>query len=87
MKSKCHRSMWLITPSRLTNVEFTILRMARKLRRDRIGVLNENDNYRSRDDGGSSGEEIDQWPLWLATWAGVCPINRFSDRVMWAWSA
>ena len=29
-------------------------------RQDRIGVLNENDNYRSRDDGGSSGEEIDQ---------------------------
>src|SRR5262245_61241518 len=24
MKSKCHFSMWLITPSRLTKVEFTI---------------------------------------------------------------
>src|SRR6266516_4193124 len=60
--------------------------MAGRLPTNRIGVLNENDNYGSPDERGSTGVSIDQW-LPRLTWAGVCPMNRLSVRVRWAWSA
>src|SRR6266699_2478760 len=60
--------------------------MAGRLPTDRIGVLNENDNYGSPDERGSTGVSIDQWRPRL-TWVGVCPMNRLSDRVRWASTA
>ena len=60
--------------------------MAGRLPTNRIAVLNENDNYGSPDERGSTGVSIDQW-LPRLTWAGVCPMNRLSVRVRWAWSA
>src|SRR5215470_15996819 len=60
MKSKCHRSIWLITPSRLTKVELTIFPMTQSFSLLTGEVIAVGGQTSSRDDVEGQGQRDDQ---------------------------